>query len=82
MKAAVRKVMNDTRCQDSLDDLLYSIKKVSRPELDHKGFHYPLHKKRNEEMFSNSLQFLSNMTVSKMIIDLVTFGIFTQYIYK
>lgn len=82
MKASVRKIMNDTRCQDSLDDLLCSIKKVSRPELDHHKPHYPLHKKRNEEMFGNSLHFLSNMTVSKMIIDLVTFGIFTQYIYK
>jgi hypothetical protein len=82
MKASVRKVMNDTRCQDSLDDLLCSIKKVSRPELVHNESHYPSRKKRNEEMFGNSLQFLSNMTVSKMIIDLVTFGIFTQHIYK
>ena len=85
MKRSTREIINDTSCIDSLDDLLYSIKKVSRPEEVHiQSPSIVLNSDRREveHAYQSSIFYLPKMTTPRMVIDIATFGIFTQYLYK
>lgn len=82
MNAKLKSIIEDTRCIDALDDLLCSIQKVSQPELQFNKPNHPTHREKDEKLYSNSLNFISHMTVPRMIVDVLTLGIFTQYLYK
>jgi hypothetical protein len=82
MNAQIKKIIEDTRCIDALDDLLCSIQKVSQPELQYNKPNHPTHRVQDEKKYVQSLNFISHMTVPRMLVDLFTFGAFTQYLYK
>jgi hypothetical protein len=84
MKIATREAINDTSCVDALDDLLCSIKKVSRPEevQMQPSIIHTSDRREIESAYQASMFCLPKMTTSRMLIDIFTAGIFTQYLYK
>jgi len=82
MNAKLKSIIEDTRCIDALDDLLCSIQKVSQPELQFNKPNHTTHRTHDEKLYSSSLNLIPHMTVPRMIVDVLTLGIFTQYLYK
>jgi len=82
MNAKLKHIIEDTRCIDALDDLLCSIQQVSQPELQFNKPNHPTHRTHDEKLYSSSLNLIPHMTVPRMIVDVLTLGIFTQYLYK
>jgi len=79
----MKAIIEDTRCMDALDDLLCSIQKISQPELQFNKPNHPTHREKDEEKYSAYLHFLSHMSIpKKMLIDALTFGWFSDYIYR
>ena len=84
MRLATRKAINDTSCIDALDDLLCSIRKVSRPEQlqEEKIVEYNSNRQEVEEAYQASVFYIPKMTTARMVVDLATLGVFTSYLYK
>jgi hypothetical protein len=84
MRLATRKAINDTSCIDALDDLLCSIRKVSRPEQnqEEKLVEYNSNRQEVEKAYQASVFYIPKMTTARMVVDLATLGVFTSYLYK
>lgn len=84
MRLATRKAINDTSCIDALDDLLCSIRKVSRPEQiqEEKIVEYNSSGQEIEKAYQVSMFYIPRMTTARMVVDLATLGFFTSYLYK